>query len=123
MRFFTKPREVQAQQFSNPEHPEWVTIVKLEAVPGCTNIFGFHDNELDEFRTVLPYDWIVLWQEGSVDVFSSMDFEYRFTTEPEHKTLKESIDNLAIQLKFIRGVKQAKRIKSLERLVNAHQQE
>lgn len=112
MRFFTKVREVEAQQFTG--NPRDITLVELKPVYEGSSIYAFQCPDIEEHVTVLPEDWIVAIDE-CFEVYSALDFETRFSSQNIVESLQKTIEMQAKKLLAVHeAMKHAHTVDQLE---------
>jgi len=100
MQFFPKHQKVEAQQFTDPNHLEWVTLVRIERTDN--NSFRYYAPGYVSSYGILISDWVVLYENGIHEILSSEEFEYRFQREDEVASLKATIDYLSKKFQELR---------------------
>lgn len=100
MQFFPKYQKVEAQQFTSPSHPELVTLVQIQRITD-TRFCYWSPKHANSFPISIR-DWVIKWEDGTIQILSSHDFESRFQQEDEVKNLKATIDYLSKKFQELR---------------------
>lgn len=94
MMYYTKAIQVEAQQFTEPEHPELITLAQLSEPTSISTLGTFYIEISKSVRWLDIGDWIIRFPDGHLEILNDKEFQEKFRGYSVYDSLKESYDRL-----------------------------